>query len=203
MNRGQASMRTVELRAFETEWQAEAVAAVIRSHGIDVAVAGGLTSGFRTETPGKARVMVDTKDLDQAKQILHDHLSASAKLNWDDVDVGTAEESQTSPSHVVQRSAQLTLRREADAAPLPYAQSDSTLANPGQSATSRGYHSSRQMLFGNRGRNTLLFRLLALFLASLLLIPFLGIFALAIAGLLAVPLCVVAAIGLFSLARNA
>lgn len=53
-----------------SEVQAAILQAALEAEGIPSWVLGGLTSGFRAEAPGRAKLVVRTADADRARAIL-------------------------------------------------------------------------------------------------------------------------------------
>jgi hypothetical protein len=54
------------------EVEAAAMAAALDDQGLAAQVVGGLTSGFRAESPGEVRILVHAADAERARQILRD-----------------------------------------------------------------------------------------------------------------------------------
>lgn len=80
-----------ELTSTLDEFQAAMIVAALKDNGIPAVAEGGLTSGFRAETPGLVHVMVRIVDLDRAKAALDDYYAANSDIDWDQVDVGEQE----------------------------------------------------------------------------------------------------------------
>ncbi|HZW10869.1 MAG TPA: DUF2007 domain-containing protein [Phycisphaerales bacterium] len=53
-----------------SEVQAAILRGVLEAEGIAAWIIGGLTSGFRAEAPGKARLLVRAQDAERAREIL-------------------------------------------------------------------------------------------------------------------------------------
>jgi hypothetical protein len=82
----------VVLTTTPTEFQAEAIAAALREHGVAAMTEGGMVATFRVEAPAHARVMVKRRDLRVAQVILRSIRSDSVDLDWDEIDVGTRDD---------------------------------------------------------------------------------------------------------------
>lgn len=80
----------VELASFTTEFQAATVARALEARGIKARVIGALTTGFRAEAPGVARVMVLRKDLERAKGELATMPAESEDVDWAEADAAPA-----------------------------------------------------------------------------------------------------------------
>jgi hypothetical protein len=59
-----------QLAAFTNELPAEALVEALAAEGIRAMAVGGYTSGFRAEAPGEVQVVIASKDLSRAKEIL-------------------------------------------------------------------------------------------------------------------------------------
>jgi hypothetical protein len=90
----------VVLTTTPTEFQAEAIAAALREHGVAAMTEGGMVATFRVEAPAHARVMVKRRDLRVAQEILRAIRSDSVDLDWDEIDVGTREDLRTAERDV-------------------------------------------------------------------------------------------------------
>jgi hypothetical protein len=82
--------RTVVLARASSEWQASLLVEVLRERGIDAEVSGALTSQFRAEAPGYARVIVPSDQLEAAEAALAAHRQAVSEIDWSQVDLGEA-----------------------------------------------------------------------------------------------------------------
>jgi hypothetical protein len=58
------------IASFTSELPAEALVKALAAEGIRAMAVGGYTSGFRAEAPGEVQVVVASKDLPQAREIL-------------------------------------------------------------------------------------------------------------------------------------
>lgn len=82
----------VVLASVPTEVEAAAIAAALEQCGIRTVFAGGLTSGFKAETPGDVNVFVKRIDAVQARQALREINERGTGIDWSKVDVGDPEE---------------------------------------------------------------------------------------------------------------
>ena len=82
----------VTLAFFPSEIEATMIADELKREGIQAEAAGFLTAGFRAEAPGKVKVLVHQKDLEQAKALLDEYVHSREQIDWDQVDLGDAEE---------------------------------------------------------------------------------------------------------------
>jgi len=84
--------KIVTLALFYSEIEAELVANTLRGEGIEAQMAGGLTGGFRAETPGRVKVLVKTSDFETAKAVMEDYFKSKENIDWSQVDVGDGSE---------------------------------------------------------------------------------------------------------------
>jgi hypothetical protein len=77
----------VVLSTHTTEFQAATLARALEARGIQARVVGALTTGFRAEAPGVAKVMVLQRDLERAKAAVE----AIRAEGTDDIDWSEAE----------------------------------------------------------------------------------------------------------------
>ncbi|MBX3323359.1 MAG: DUF2007 domain-containing protein [Phycisphaeraceae bacterium] len=75
-----------------SEIEANLIVAALVEHGIEARAVGGLTSGFRTEAPGKVRVLVRAEDAADAAAVIDAVLVAAAEIDWSQIDVGEMED---------------------------------------------------------------------------------------------------------------
>ncbi|MEO0475762.1 MAG: DUF2007 domain-containing protein [Planctomycetota bacterium] len=81
----------VTLAFFPTEVEATMIADELKREGIQAEPAGILTGGFRAEAPGRVKVLVHEKDLEQAKALLDEYINSRDQIDWSQVDLGEAE----------------------------------------------------------------------------------------------------------------
>lgn len=84
-------LEPVTVASARTEFEAAAITSALREQGIDARAVGGMTAGFRAETPGDVRVMVLQRDLERARLALRAIKADSVDLPWDQVDTGAME----------------------------------------------------------------------------------------------------------------
>lgn len=70
----------VDAALCSTEFEAEALAEVLRAAGVAAAVLGGTLAGFRAEAPGAVRVVVRRGDLDRARSVLAERRMPQSEL---------------------------------------------------------------------------------------------------------------------------
>lgn len=95
---GSDADKLVVLVQCDTEWHAESIAAGLRGRGIAAEAEGGFVAGWRADTPARARVLVFTKDLLQARLLLSELKTGSGSIDWDTVDVGEIIEGAPEPA---------------------------------------------------------------------------------------------------------
>jgi Putative prokaryotic signal transducing protein len=83
--------RLETLTSTPNEPQAAMIVSALKDSGIDAVAEGGLTAGFRAETPGEVHIMVRQKDLDRARLALDEYRKTVTNIDWDEVDLGEAE----------------------------------------------------------------------------------------------------------------
>lgn len=81
----------VTLAFFATEVEATMVADELKRAGIQAEPAGLLTAGFRAEAPGRVKVLVHERDLEQAKALLDEYTHSREEIDWSQVDLGDPE----------------------------------------------------------------------------------------------------------------
>ena len=84
--------KLVTLAVFDSEIAASILAVELRSYDIPTEVSGGLTAGFRAEAPGCVKVLIHRHDLERAREVVAECQAARREIDWDQVDVGEAEE---------------------------------------------------------------------------------------------------------------
>ena len=60
----------VKLTTAATEWQADRIVDRLREEGIAASATGGFTAGFRAEAPGMINVLIDSRDIHRALQVV-------------------------------------------------------------------------------------------------------------------------------------
>lgn len=90
MNIDPESPRAV--RTVPSELEAAAIVAALANQGIEALTTGGYTSGFRAEAPGWVKVVVKSRDLEQADRILVQLEANPEKVDWSKFDVGTPDD---------------------------------------------------------------------------------------------------------------
>ena len=78
---------TAVLVTVQSEWEASLIVDALQERGIRAEAAGGLTSSFRAEAPGYARVIVPGQELEAAKAALAEIRASAAEIDWSKVDV--------------------------------------------------------------------------------------------------------------------
>jgi hypothetical protein len=82
-----AGQPTAVLAVFDHEWQATLVRETLLSAGIPSVVAGGFTGSFRSEAPGRVKVLVHAADLDRAAEEIRRRREEAAWIDWSKVDL--------------------------------------------------------------------------------------------------------------------
>lgn len=77
------SREPVTVAEPNSEVKAAILKGVLEAEGIAAWVVGGLTSGFRAEAPGKARLMVRAQDAARAREILAQDAEGGEGLGGD------------------------------------------------------------------------------------------------------------------------
>lgn len=78
---------TAVLGDFDHEWQASLVRETLLAAGIPSVVTGGFTGSFRTEAPGRVKVLVRAADVTRANEALRRRREEAASIDWSKVDV--------------------------------------------------------------------------------------------------------------------
>lgn len=78
---------TAVLAVFDHEWQASLVRETLLSAGIPSVVAGGFTGSFRSEAPGRVKVLVHAADLERAAEEIRRRREEAASIDWSKVDL--------------------------------------------------------------------------------------------------------------------
>ncbi|MEM9419107.1 MAG: DUF2007 domain-containing protein [Planctomycetota bacterium] len=84
--------KLVTLATLAGEIEATLLADELKRQGIAAEASGLLTAGFRAEAPGSVKVLVHEQDLDEAKAVMADYYASKEEIDWDQVDVGEAED---------------------------------------------------------------------------------------------------------------
>ena len=87
------SEQPVRLIKVLHEVEAAIIASSLAENGIEAHITGEHTSGMRAETPGMVQVWVHRIDLEKAREVLAEIKQQSSEIDWDQVDVGEAEQS--------------------------------------------------------------------------------------------------------------
>ena len=74
------------------EFEATAIVAALREHGIYASMVGGFTAGFIAEAPGTVRIIVKKGDLESAQEALAKIEVEHDEIDWSQVDVGKRED---------------------------------------------------------------------------------------------------------------
>lgn len=82
---------TVVAGEFPHEWQATIVREALLADGIACVVSGGISGSFRTEAPGRVKVLVKASDLDRASEALRRCREEAQSIDWSKVDLGRSE----------------------------------------------------------------------------------------------------------------
>ncbi len=80
------------LTSVANEIEAAAIATALADYGIEAAVTGGFTAGFKAEAPGLVQILVKESDLDRAKPALAEIQKDQGEIDWATIDVGEPEE---------------------------------------------------------------------------------------------------------------
>lgn len=83
--------QVVTLAFFPSEIEATMIADELKREGIQAEAAGTLTAGFRAEAPGRVKILVHERDLEQAKRLLDEYIHSRDQIDWSQVDVGEPE----------------------------------------------------------------------------------------------------------------
>lgn len=84
----QAELTLAKLTSFPTEMEAGVLIAELEEHGIRATMTGVHTANFRAEAPGQVSVLVNSRDLDRARETLAALRRETAQVDWSQVDVG-------------------------------------------------------------------------------------------------------------------
>ncbi len=99
LDAGAGDDRTVVAAEFEHEWQASLVRETLLALGIPCVVAGGIAGSFRTEAPGRVKLLVKARDLGRAAIELERRRQEAASIDWSKVDVsGDSEPDESDPA---------------------------------------------------------------------------------------------------------
>ncbi|MGV3485885.1 MAG: hypothetical protein ACO1RT_15820 [Planctomycetaceae bacterium] len=60
----------MNLTSVPNEWEANVIVSRLQSEGIAASATGGFTAGFRAEAPGLVTVVVDSRDREQAVEVM-------------------------------------------------------------------------------------------------------------------------------------
>lgn len=82
------NVKPVRLTRVYYESEAAILMTALEARGIRANSTGGFTSGFRAEAPGMVEVWVDSKDLEEAKQVLEGIKDEASEIDWSQVDTG-------------------------------------------------------------------------------------------------------------------
>ena len=82
----------VTLAVFTEDMLARMLAEALESEDIQCEVEGGVTSGFRAETPTVVKVIVHRSDQERAQAVFEEWEHAGDSIDWDDVDLGELED---------------------------------------------------------------------------------------------------------------
>jgi len=88
--------RVVRLTSVRTELEAGVIVGGLEEHDIQATMSGIHTANFRAEAPGWVEVLVSEHDLPQAQAVLDEVRTAHQAVDWSQVDVGQADESDDS-----------------------------------------------------------------------------------------------------------
>lgn len=82
----------VTLAVFTEDMLAQMLAEALESAGIQCEIEGGVTSGFRAETPTVVKVIIHRDDQDEAQAVFEEWEHAGDSIDWDEVDLGEMED---------------------------------------------------------------------------------------------------------------
>ena len=82
----------VTLAVFTEDMLAQMLAEALESAGIQCEIEGGVTSGFRAETPTVVKVIIHRNDQEKAQVIFEEWEHAGDSIDWDEVDLGEMED---------------------------------------------------------------------------------------------------------------
>ncbi len=91
MNKKDPEKLTILIRV-PSEIEAAPIVAALESQGISSTVTGGFTAGFIAEAPGDVQIKILEKDRKIAQKVLRQFQADNQKINWDQVDVGKADD---------------------------------------------------------------------------------------------------------------
>ena len=80
------------LATFPDEALAEMLAEALESEGIEAMVEGGATGSFRAEAPGMVKVLIHSRDADNARAVFEEWEHQGEAIDWDQVDLGEFED---------------------------------------------------------------------------------------------------------------
>lgn len=87
--------KIVTLRSVTSEREAALIVAKLQEIGIHCTAEGEFTAGFRTEAPGRVKVLVREEDLLRAQELLEAvEDSADSEVDWSKIDVGDPADSE-------------------------------------------------------------------------------------------------------------
>ena len=82
----------VVLATFPDEALAEMLAEALDSEGIEAMVEGGATGSFRAEAPGMVKVLIHSRNADNARAVFEEWEHQGEAIDWDAVDLGEFED---------------------------------------------------------------------------------------------------------------
>jgi len=74
------------------EYEAQLIVDALLEKGIHAEKAGGAASDFKVGVPGQVKILVETKDLEQATTAYNSLRDEADHIDWSQVDVGEPEE---------------------------------------------------------------------------------------------------------------
>jgi hypothetical protein len=80
------------LTSVRNEMEAGIIIGALEQEGIQAAMSGVYTAGFRAEAPGWVEVLVAEDDLSRAQAILQQVRDDHSDVDWSNVDVGEPED---------------------------------------------------------------------------------------------------------------
>lgn len=104
------------LLSVANEPEAAAIVAALADRGIVARYVGGYTAGFLAEAPGRVDVLVRQEDLARASDVVEEHSSSVAEIDWSTVDCGDSrplsedEQSDTAIADIKPRPLQVSLK---------------------------------------------------------------------------------------------
>ncbi len=82
------------LTTAPSDIEAATIVGALEVHGISAITTGGFIAGFRAEAPAVVNIVVRHEDLERARAVLAQINAACNDIDWPNIDVGEADESE-------------------------------------------------------------------------------------------------------------